>query len=488
MIKQLLALLLLLSVSFAWTITPPGQAVSILGYTFVRSTINTAISGTYSCDAAVGSYMSAGTGQITGCSFWGESSGEANFAIPDGTTQITCNNGQVPNPSYFVAIDDFAKSQELILFCSQPGSLATINVSQLNSTHVFFTNGSANMTIARTDKFFKIISNMGVTATVTASNYNSTLMTNDIPVLDAVNKNRNVTISDGYLSLQGTSILRSNFKTATKPIFSDTSTYCRALLYFNNPYYGNIQLLPSVTYIPSVNAFGNFYNTTDNSAYLPNGSIAYIFDSVTATWYIVPAYTCSVYSAVGSTSVLQYNPTGITNTTGGTVPIDITSISGSCTFNTATNVITCTATDTSNTITSMNLSAYLTGNTTPVCSSSSLGASATLTCTLPNVNGTYSAYLYGTDSNLFVHTLGSTTVTIGGSGTTVFGRDGFLAALIIVVVAAMVATWSIPVSMVLACFGLFMSIAFGIIPAGTSVLVAILLVVVALMLAYRLKV
>lgn len=74
-----------------------------------------------------------------------------------------------------------------------------------------------------------------------------------------------------------------------------------------------------------------------------------------------------------------------------------------------------------------------------------------------------------------------------GSTTTNYGRDGYIIALIVVVVAATLMTSSIAVSMVLACFGLFVCVAFGIVPIGTAAIAA-LFAVVAFAIAYRLKV
>jgi len=272
----------------------------------------------------------------------------------------------------------------------------------------------------------------------------------------------------------------------TKATITDPSAYCRLLLYFNNPYYGNIQLVPKLTYIPANDSFADFINSSDNSAYIPNNTITYVLDSITDIWYIVPAYTCASYSIIGSTSTLQYDPTATGNIGGGAVPIDVY-INGSCSYNAASRVVTCTGTDSSATVTSLNLSTYALGNVTPNCANGTSGASATLTCTIPNVNGTYYAYFYGTDANLINHLFAYKEINIGSSSTT-FGRSGYLGAIILVVVASTLITSSIAASMVLGCFGLFAALAFGIIPADGNSVVAILMVIVAFVLAYRLKV
>lgn len=261
--------------------------------------------------------------------------------------------------------------------------------------------------------------------------------------------------------------------------------YCQSLLYFNNPYYGNIQLIPKITYNPGINAFAYFYNSTSNAAYIPNNTISYIYDSITNIWYIVPATICTSYSTILSTSTLQYNPTGTTVGQTGTLPVNIF-VNGTCSYNTGTRTITCIGSDPSNTVTSLNLTAYALGNTTPTCSSGVAGSSATLTCVLPAVNGTYNAIFYGTDANLYNYIFGQTTIQVGSS-VTQFGRDAFLAAVLIFGVAAMLFSGSIAVSMVLGCFALFASILFGIIPAANA-MIFVLFCILGFVIAYRLKV
>lgn len=280
-------------------------------------------------------------------------------------------------------------------------------------------------------------------------------------------------------------VIHSDFTTA-KSSFPNVSNYCQSLLYFNNPYYGNIQLVPKITYIPGIDAFADFINTSSNSAYLPNNTITYVFDSITNIWYIVPAISCTSYSSIASTSTLQYNPTATGTAPGGTVPIDVYYISGSCSYATTTRLITCTGTDTSGTITSLNLSAYLTGNTTNLCVNGTVGATGTLTCTLPAQNGTYNVLFYGTDANLFLHQFASKTITIG-TGNTGFGRDAYIAVLLLVGVAALLMSSNIAVSMVLTCFGLFAALAMGALPLSDAPVV-VFFTVIALVLAYRLKV
>ena len=389
----------------------------------------------------------------------------------------------------------FGNSTEITVF--QPATIGTI---LFNGTHTGtnwnFTNGTTIITIPDTDNMN--ISTQGnsyinvVRAYVSIEHANkitSTVLAREpASVAELTNQSQLEYLSvSNYTDALATGqrMVRSDFKTGYTG--ASTTSYCKSLLYFNNPYYGNIQLIPKLTYIPGTDAFGDFYNSTSNTAYIPNNTISYVFDSITSAWYIVPATICTSYALIGSTSTLQYNPTGLTPGATGTIPININDISGSCSYVSASRVITCTGSDASTTLTSLNLSAYASGNSSLACSNGLVGASGTVSCTLPNVNGTYNAFFYGTDSNLLNYLIASNAYTVGSSSQTSYGRDGFILAIILVVVAATVMTASIAVSMVLGCFGLFIAVAFGIIPIETGA-VAALFAVVALALAYRLKV
>lgn len=291
-----------------------------------------------------------------------------------------------------------------------------------------------------------------------------------------------------YLSTFGGKTLRSDFKNKTETI-ATPSTYCRALLYFNNPYYGNIQLIPKITYNPGVEAFPNFYNQTDNSAFLPNNTIAYIYDQVTSAWYIVPATICSNFINPLTIATLQYNPTGIPTGTTGQIPIEQGSLNGSCSINDATRVVTCVASDSSNTLQSINLTGYKAANSTVVCANGTSGSSATLGCTLPNVNATYTMYLYGADGNGFYHYITAKSFNVGVlPGVSSYGRDGYLAAMVLVLMIGLVATQSLPLAMLLGVAGMLMTALMGIVPVGPTITVAIAFGAIALMLAYRLRV
>lgn len=373
-----------------------------------------------------------------------------------------------------------------IYFPTGTGGLS-LNLTEVNSTHY-----KINSTTCIKANGWDIVFNSGGGAETHCTGGKDYAVipifnTNNWTEISTSTPSFSLTTGSDYISLSSisTKTLRSDFKTGAN-VLNNTSSYCQNLLYFNNPYYGNIQLIPKITYIPGVDAFADFINTSSNAAYIPNNTITYIFDSVTSIWYIVPATICSSHSIVGSTTTLQYNPTATGTAVGGTVPIDVTGITGSCSYAPGTRIITCTGTDTSNTVTSLNLSAYLTGNTTDLCGSGVAGASGTLTCTLPAQNGTYNVIFYGSDADLFLHSFASKTIVIG-SGTTGYGRDAYIAVFLLVGVAALLLSSNIAVSMVLMCFGLFVGLAVGVLPISDAPVV-VFFTVIALVLAYRLKV
>jgi hypothetical protein len=176
--------------------------------------------------------------------------------------------------------------------------------------------------------------------------------------------------------------------------------------------------------------------------------------------------------------VLVVNPNSL--------PIDISTLSGSCSYDGSTRDITCAGTDTSNMIAFLNVSAFAFNNSL-ACSDQISGASGTVTCTLPDVNGTYNGYFFGIDTAGNNHLIATGTYTVGAGAPTSYGREGWLAAVLLVVIAATLMTGNLATSMVLGCLGLFVALAFGAIPLSDAPVV-ILLTVAALVLTFRMKV
>ena len=189
----------------------------------------------------------------------------------------------------------------------------------------------------------------------------------------------------------------------------------------------------------------------------------------------IPCYSTDLVCSL----VLIVNPNSL--------PIDITSLTGSCAYDGTTRIITCTGTDTSHTIMVLNITAFGLGGSGSVCSNQSAGASGTLTCNLPNINGTYNGYFFGIDIGGYNHLIAEGTYTVGAGAPTSYGRDGFLALVMLVVIGATLMTSSIAVSMTMGIFAMFIGLVFGIVPLSIAS-VAIIFAIVAFVISYRLKV
>jgi hypothetical protein len=77
---------------------------------------------------------------------------------------------------------------------------------------------------------------------------------------------------------------------------ANASTYCKAILYS-----GTDIVLPLITYSPAIFAYSSFYNASTGANYLRNNSVHYIYDTVSNRWFLVPAMTCSNASAISTT-------------------------------------------------------------------------------------------------------------------------------------------------------------------------------------------
>ena len=481
MFKQIMGVLLLMSVSFAWNIQPPSclTQYSILGFNFSLTTKGQAIGCIADNRLAYGILLEGGNGY--GTTVVGTANG---ITITDSGAQEnihinlpTSGNATIISSAAHTFTNDAG---------SGSGSCSYANLTDLNSTtYQLQCGGLINFTKGSSQRI-QVGGVVGANVVnISNFNYSSSVLESNFYEYGVGNHFQNISAYNTYTSSFGNNILRSDFTTGMK--VGTTTGYCRVLLYFNNPYYGNIQLIPKITYIPGVDAIHNFFNTSDNSAYIPNNTISYIYDSVTSGWFIVPAYICSSYSIVGSTSVLQYNATAGSYAYG-TSPAQL-SMTGACSYTNSTRTISCTASDATNTLTSMTLQAFNFGNQTPTCNTTGAGSSSTLNCILPNVSNTYEYVLFGTDGYGFNYILSSDSISaLETAETTNYGRNGWLAMLIIFGTIALLMSINLAISMAFGCFALFVGMALGIIPATGNVGIVVLLCVVGFAIAYRLKI
>ena len=174
----------------------------------------------------------------------------------------------------------------------------------------------------------------------------------------------------------------------------------------------------------------------------------------------------------------------------GSIPIALTgALSGACSYTNTTRIAQCTGTDTSSTLTSFTLVANPLGNQTPVCNTTSVGSSATIICTLPDVCGLYAITFYGNDGSGNTYSLSGATVTTSACSTTTgYGREGWIALLILFGTIALIGSYNIAVSMTLGAAGLFLGLLLGIIPFDMNLVIFVSIAIMGDILAYRSKV
>jgi len=219
---------------------------------------------------------------------------------------------------------------------------------------------------------------------------------------------------------------------------------------------------------------------------------------------LIPAtylYKFSVYDANGSTLIQAFPTVGIQCSSTDllckhTLIVDINSILpfylrnnlvGSCSYDNGTLTITCSANDTTNTLTNLSLMAYTAGNTTQVCYDSEAASAATLTCELPADCGNFNYLFIGSDSLHSYLLSGSTISQNACADTTMFGRNGWMALLLLFGTVAMIGYYSIPVAMALGTLSLVFGALVQLVP-WTIATPVIIFMAVALIISYRAKV
>jgi hypothetical protein len=111
-----------------------------------------------------------------------------------------------------------------------------------------------------------------------------------------------------------------------------------------------------------------------------------------------------------------------------------------------------------------------------------------LSCTLPNVCGLYGLSFYGTDASSNIYQLSGAQVKTFDCGRVDYGRDGWIALLLLFGTLAMVGMWNIAIAMTLGSASLIIGLALGIIPFEANTVVFVGMAVIGTILSYRLKV
>ena len=212
--------------------------------------------------------------------------------------------------------------------------------------------------------------------------------------------------------------------------------------------------------------------------------------------HLIPTTTQYVYNFTYAGTDYSFGAETVTCTTygcfrtftigsSGNIPIQI-SLRGACSFSSSSSNLQCNATDSSATITRLTLQAYYFGNTTAMCSQTTAASSASLTCNLPN-GSIYTYSFYGNDATGGQYILQTGTIDRSTSSAG-FGRSGWLAALLLLGVAALMFSGNLALSIGGAVVGLFAAMLLGIIPLTGNFVAVVGIGVVALAMAYRLKV
>jgi hypothetical protein len=102
---------------------------------------------------------------------------------------------------------------------------------------------------------------------------------------------RGTEVTNNYIGayLNNTKVVRSDFTTNRVNAFTSTSTYFQATIFYTGQT-GQILLLPKITYIPGIDAFGNFLNISMQTSFMKNNTPHYILDTNSNNWFLCPAY------------------------------------------------------------------------------------------------------------------------------------------------------------------------------------------------------
>lgn len=311
MSKYLIAILLLLSVSFAWTgydVPSCLDTHTVLGVNFTYGTQDAA----YACSADSRIFF----GKITVTSDMNYTThNSTHFKVFTDNDLSTLSNYSIATTGNYTIYghSTHATTYPAFIYC-QNGSGGGYNVAKFttdavdeanmtdyNSTHYFFeSNEGVSGYCLKTHLItLSVNSNAGQT-NIIFPYYNVSSFVEFTGIVATKTK----IVPFDYISAfySSSSVLRSDFTTGTYTYLSNADAYYEALLY-----YGGQLVLPKITYIPSLNAFADFYNTTNNVAYLLNNTVQYVYDKTTAQWYVVPAYSAANYDDAYAISVLFYN-------------------------------------------------------------------------------------------------------------------------------------------------------------------------------------
>jgi hypothetical protein len=248
----------------------------------------------------------------------------------------------------------------------------------------------------------------------------------------------------------------------------------------------------SLQQLPNIPLAGQ---TITISQYTPPSNYTLIQSCVTGT-----AGTCLVY-LVPNSIYYFYNLTEVATTVGPEVlvcspdsascfrnffigsgatipPVSSGAVSGTCSYSTITKTVTCNGQSTASTILGFGLLTYQSGANSTNCSNTSLGATATLSCSIPQVNNTqwiYTLYSIETGTN---ESITSGTVSINLDRSASLGRDSWFIMLFLFLFLAAVGAAHPLLGMAFGVLGLLLGVFVGIVPfnavSGSVIVIAVM--------------
>lgn len=128
------------------------------------------------------------------------------------------------------------------------------------------------------------------------------------------------TVYTSFNTMNGQGIYSDFMTNKTTAIGSgNISSVCKAILTFSG-FTSSYQVTPKITYIPGVDAFADYYNTTNQVAYYKNNTVQYVMGQ-DDQWYIIPPNAYCDYTIPQTLSVLAVNGTSF-NLGGGNTTIN----------------------------------------------------------------------------------------------------------------------------------------------------------------------
>jgi hypothetical protein len=323
--NSLFLLLLLLSVSFAW-LNPPCPsdviALPLLGVNF------TAMNQTQLLDCAMNAsgtlyginLTSPPASQIYKADFYdsthfylfpnntlGGAIGVGSLAYPSsGNFTMTANFSGTADPGVFIRIGNNASSY--LSFGNKAAGEYNFTFTDNYSNYVL-KNITDNLTLDLGQPIYLSIQTpASASVWLVSPDYNSS---DSFEISNFSASGISPYVFSGthdYVAVYSDKILRSDFTTNRFNHTADGTGKFKAVLYFNTQV-----IQPLITYFPNVDAIPNYFNISSSAAWLYNNTPAYVYDSVTSQWYLVPPLSVSNYNDIYTISVL-FVSTGQTST------------------------------------------------------------------------------------------------------------------------------------------------------------------------------